>query len=164
MHIVQHLLQDVATVESSWCAPFRSIRLKGCQLTEIATAYTVGTWLHITCARLSSPAVQWPSWSKTFPLELNGLDTWTHHWCHLFIIPSISCHIFQYSTICARQIICHLPLYVVHYFFPFNFLLSSKSTAILLSIQYSIIFNTSQSCPPPFAFVSAEKSISSNPF
>ncbi len=28
-HIGQHLFQDVDTVESSWCAPFRSIPLKG---------------------------------------------------------------------------------------------------------------------------------------
>jgi hypothetical protein len=30
-HIVQHLLQIVATMESSWCAPFRPIHLEGCQ-------------------------------------------------------------------------------------------------------------------------------------
>ncbi len=28
-HVVQHLGPDVATVESSWCAPFMSIPLKG---------------------------------------------------------------------------------------------------------------------------------------
>jgi hypothetical protein len=29
-HVVQHLGLYVATVECSWCTPFRSIPLKGC--------------------------------------------------------------------------------------------------------------------------------------
>ncbi len=32
MYIVQHLGIDVATVETSWCAPFGSILLKGLQV------------------------------------------------------------------------------------------------------------------------------------
>ncbi len=43
-HVVQYLEgPDVTTVESSQCALFRSIPLKGCELTGLEVAWAVGT-------------------------------------------------------------------------------------------------------------------------
>ncbi len=44
--IVQHLGLDVSRVETFLCAPLRSILLKGCLLTGLEVAWTVGTWFH----------------------------------------------------------------------------------------------------------------------
>ncbi len=42
MHIVRNLLPDEATVESSWCALFRSTHLEGCQWTGLEVAQVEG--------------------------------------------------------------------------------------------------------------------------
>ncbi len=76
-HIVCHLLADVATVESSWCAPLRPFPQKGYQLTELAGALQLAddpTWHDFTNDwAKQGPAVHSPSWSVTVPTSSKEL-------------------------------------------------------------------------------------------